>query len=182
MTGTELEVTRTELEVTRTELESTAEQLSHTNAQLEVANIRLDEVESELADLQVAYEGLMTGHGYTINDPTYKEMLRFLRRDDTDKQEYREGEYECRHFALDMCNNAEEEGIRCAYVLVEYPGDVGHAIVAFNTIDEGLIYIEPQFDELLEGVEIGERFHDCLGSGFEKPDYDDTIESILVVW
>ena len=59
----------------------------------------LDEKEAELADLQTSYDGLMAGHGYTIKDPTYKEMMSFISDDDTDKAEYIVDEYECTDFA-----------------------------------------------------------------------------------
>ena len=127
----------------------------------------------------------MSGHGYTIKDPTYNEMMLFLKTDDTDKAEYIKDEYVCTGFATDLCNNAEEKGIRCAYVSIKFPEGTGHTIVAFNTIDKGLIYIEPQHDDLVR-VEIGKPFHECVvpkpGYLYEKPDYDDTIEEVLIAW
>lgn len=184
-TETELESTKVELESTNTELTSTSSSLSATEAELEITRDELAEKETELTDLQVSYEGLLAGHGYTTKDPTYYEMIRFLRVDDTDKAEYIEGEYQCTHFATELCNRAEEKGIRCAYVSLSYPGGTGHAIVAFNTIDKGLTYIEPQFDDLVR-VEIGKYFHKCIvpksGYYYEKPDFDDTIEEVLIAW
>jgi len=182
---TKLGSTKVELESTRTELASTLDNLNTTQAELESKREELTERETELADLQISYEGLMTGHGYTIKDPTYNEMMRFLRADDTDKTKYIEDKYECVEFSTDLCNGAEEEGIRCAYVNIRFPDGRGHAIVAFNTIDKGLTYVEPQFDDLVS-VEIGKYFHKCIvpkaGYYYEKPDYDDTIEKVLVVW
>jgi len=176
-----LRVAKTELEAAETELGATKTELEAARTELEVTEIALDEKESELADLQISYEGLMTGHGYTIKDPTYREMQAFLRRDKTDELEYLEDDYVCSDFAADVCNNAEEEGIRCAYVLLDYP-EVGHAIIAFNTIDRGLVYVEPQGDDILDEVEIGKEYHEYLGDRYEQPDYDDTIEAIRVVW
>jgi len=124
------------------------------------------------------------GHGYTIQDPTYKQVTKFLKEDRIDKKNYKEGIYVCSHFARDVCNNAEAEGLRCAYVgLVFQEG--GHAIIAFNTIDEGLVYFEPQSDEIVTPV-IGKQYYKCIetkpGYRYEKPDYDDTIMDILVIW
>ncbi len=114
------------------------------------------------------------GHGYTIKDPTYLEMCSFIQRDQTDKNEYIEGVYICENFAADVCNHAEEENIRCAFVIIHFP-EGGHAIVAFNTADRGLIFIEPQEDEEME-VEIGKPYWP------RRPSYDDTVVSILIVW
>lgn len=124
------------------------------------------------------------GHGYTIKDPTYKQAIKFLREDKTDKNRFVEDIYVCSHFARDVCNNAEDKGIRCAYVGLIYP-EGGHAIIAFNTIDEGLAYFDPQSDERATPI-TGKRYYKCVepkpGYRYEKPPYDDTIMDILVIW
>jgi len=124
------------------------------------------------------------GHGYTIQDPTYKQVTKFLKKDKTDQNEFVEDIYVCSHFARDVCNDAESEGLRCAYVGLIYP-EGGHAIIAFNTIDEGLVCFEPQSDEMVTPV-IGKRYYQCIepkpGYRYEKPSYDDTIMDILVIW
>jgi len=124
------------------------------------------------------------GHGYTLRDPTYKEVVTFLRTDKTNLNKYVEDTYVCSHFARDVCNNAESEGLRCAYISLIYP-DGGHTIIAFNTIDEGLVYFESQTDERAEPV-VGKRYYKCVepkpGYYYEKPSFDDTIIDILVIW
>ena len=94
-----------------------------------------------------------------------------------------EDSYSCSHFARDVCNNAELAGLRCAFVSLRYP-ERGHAIVAFNTIDEGLVYFDPQHDELVRPV-IGKLYYQCIesrqGYYYLKPPYDDTIVDILVI-
>jgi len=127
------------------------------------------------------------GHGYTSRDPTYKEAVAFLREDKTDKNEYIEdtyGSYVCSHFARDVCNNAEEAGLRCAFVELRYP-DIGHSIIAFDTIDEGLVYFDAITDDRAKPV-VGKRYYLCVepkpGYYYEEPPYDDTIMDILVTW
>lgn len=117
-------------------------------------------------------------HGYNIMDPTYLEMRYFISRDKTDKNEYIVGKYMCCHFAADVCKNAEDENIRCAYVTIDFV-EVMHAIVAFNTVDRGLIFIEPQTDEEMK-IEIGEPY--WPRDRYLPPDYDDTVEYVLVIW
>ncbi len=184
-TSIKLGTTETELQSTKDELYSVETELASTLDSLDTIQAELDITRDALTDLEISYEGLMTGHGYTIKDPTYREMMSFLRADDTDKADYVKGEYECTEFATDLCNSVEEEGIRCAYVTLKFPGGNGHAIVAFNTVDKGLIYIEPQYDDLVR-VEIGKYFYKCVvpktGYFYEKPDYDDTIEEVLIAW
>ena len=124
------------------------------------------------------------GHGYTLRDPTYKEVVTFLRTDKTDKNKYDEDSYVCSHFARDVDNNAEKEGLRCAFVELRYP-DGGHSIIAFEAVDKGLIYFDPQTDERVSPV-VGRRYYKCIepkpGFYYEKPSYDDTIEGILIIW
>ena len=174
-----LEFTQSELTSTQAELASTSKTLSLSQTTLASTQDDLASLNTEHADLQTGYAGLMTGHGYTITDPTYRQMKSFLSRDRTDSRKYVAGEYECRHFAGDVCNNAEAEGIRCAYVSISFPSS-GHAIVAFNTIDRGLIYIESQTDDEMR-ISEGKHYWQC-GGNWARPDYDDTITDILIVW
>lgn len=127
------------------------------------------------------------GNGYTLRDPTYQEVLQFLNDDRTDENEYIEGSYGayvCSHFARDLCNNAEKQGIRSAFVELRYDGS-GHTIVAFNTIDEGLVFFEPQSDERANPA-VGLRYYQTVvpdpGHYYVKPEFDDTIMDILVIW
>ena len=127
------------------------------------------------------------GHGYTLRDPTYKEAVAFLKRDKTSDNEYDDddyGVYVCSHFSRDVCNNAEAEGLRCAFVELRL-AESGHAIVGFDTVDEGLVYFEPITDEKVN-PEVGERYYKCVepreGYYYLPPEYDDTILDILVIW
>jgi hypothetical protein len=137
--------------------------------------------QGETAGYDLGYaEGLDagTGHGYCLKDPTYAEAVVFLRSDRTDRNQYQEDSYICSHFSRDVCNNAEAAGWRCAYVELRY-SDSGHSIVAFDTIDQGLVYFEPQFDDEVR-VEIGKRYSSL--NGYIVPYWDDVIQDILVIW
>jgi DNA-directed RNA polymerase subunit RPC12/RpoP len=105
-------------------------------------------------------------------NPTYSQLCKFLKEDKTDEYPYQYiislgGSYYgsaesnvdldrvknivdgieqinpprvCSDFAEMLHNNAEMSGFRCAYISLEI-GD-GHALVAFNTTDRGMIYID----------------------------------------
>lgn len=117
--------------------------------------------------------------GYSIHDPTYAEMEDFLRRDNTDKNRYNKDNYVCHDFAIDVIKNAEGENIRCAFVYILFSSS-DHAIVAFNTIDRGLVYIEPQNDARARVV-VGETYL-AWGAGFETVCSGDAVVSITVAW
>ncbi len=124
------------------------------------------------------------GHGYSLRDLSYRQALDFLKRDKTDSREYVEDTYVCSHFARDVCNNAEVQGFRCAFVELRYP-EGGHAIIALETIDGGLVYFDPQTDERVNPV-LGKPYYKCVvpkpGCYYEKPSFEDTIQDILVIW
>jgi hypothetical protein len=90
------------------------------------------------------------GDGHTIKlkqnsnakDPTYQEVLNFLRADQTDKHDYDLDRFVCADFAEQVQNNAEVAGYNCAYVTVSFTDNLDHACNAFNTADRGLIFID----------------------------------------
>ena len=101
------------------------------------------------------------GHGYNIRDPSKTEMLNFIASDQTDKREHND-DFVCLDFAATVKNSAFNSGFRCYVVLVSYESsNVGHAVVAFDTTDNGRIFIEPQNDKIMN-VEIGKTYWDKI--------------------
>jgi len=120
-----------------------------------------------------------TSSEYALSNPTYQEMKTFLAQDTTDSKTYTEDEYVCVDFAAALNNNAETEGIRCALVDIFHPEGYGHTIVAFETADRGLIFIEPQFDREVKLV-IGKSYSQT--NNFTPAPRDDTINRFVVIW
>jgi len=86
-------------------------------------------------------------------NPTYAELVAFIKEDSTNELTYIvvEGNgtagpirtYICSDFAETVHNNAEEAGIRAAWVSIYFDGvDEGHALNAFETTDRGLVYVD----------------------------------------
>ena len=119
------------------------------------------------------------GSGYNLRDPTYHEVKQFLAQDRTDANQYVEGEYVCSDFAADVNSNAEAQGLRCALVEIKYPEGSGHAVVAFQTLDKGLVFVEPQYDEEVT-IELGRSYAEL--NDYKKPSFDDTVMRYLVIW
>ncbi|GAI68282.1 unnamed protein product [marine sediment metagenome] len=104
----------------------------------------------------------------TLKNPTFQELRDFILKDPTNRNEFVLNQYECRHFATDVNNNAEASDLRCAFVLLGY--DRGqHAVVAFDTTDRGLVYIEPQTDASI---------HPEVGGSYQGKE----IKEILIAW
>jgi hypothetical protein len=78
-----------------------------------------------------------------LRNPTYDEMLWFLHSDNTDKRIYDYNGMVCSHFADLLQSNATKAQIRCGRVSVRFDGQYyGHACNVFDTVDEGLVFID----------------------------------------
>lgn len=92
---------------------------------------------------------LIGGDGHRIElfnnpeakNPTWSELVAFLRQDTTDEHYYEPLSFVCADFAEMLHNNAEVVGVRAAYVHVGL-GTARHACNAFDTVDRGLLYID----------------------------------------
>jgi len=127
---------------------------------------------------------LRSGDVFSLHRPTYLEVLEFMEEDKTDENEYVYTFYECDEFSEDVNTNAEAQGIRTAVVLIEMGiGSLerrGHVIVGFNTVDSGMVYFEPQDDEQVFDIEVGNDACDDCALCFSIPDH--TIISINIYW
>jgi len=110
------------------------------------------------------------GTGYLVRNPTYDEVQEFLADEETTS-------------AWEINNNAEARGTRAAHVTYEtvYIAAKGksYELVAFVTIDKGLIFVEPSSHKEVK-LKIGKRYSEL--NGYSLPDYDDTITKIRVIW
>jgi len=86
----------------------------------------------------------------SIKNPTYNELSQFVLEDTTDSNQYQYYTYVCEDFSRDVIHNAKEKGIRAGMVYLYDPTETygDHAIVAIETSDEGLYFLEPQLDVL----------------------------------
>ena len=162
------------------EIDNLEETLSRIDSQLEQTNLSLQENISEL-------EKLRSGNKYELHDPTYNEVANFIASDTTDEIPYDGETFDCEQFSQLVNNNSENQGIRCAYVILYFNDtNTGHAIVGFNTTDRGMVYIEPQSDEWVENLEVGNDYWtDCIvpnGDYYYEDAPNDTIKEILVFW
>ena len=93
----------------------------------------------------------------TLPNPTYAEFRSFYENDSTHNHPYVNDTYVCINFAHDFRMNATKHRIRCAYVWVNY-NTTGHALNAVNTIDKGIVYIEPQTNKELGAPVVGSSY------------------------
>lgn len=79
----------------------------------------------------------------SARDPSYEELLDFLKNDDTVKNKYVSPNFTCADFAQELQNHAESKGIRCGFAGISFlNSNYGHAMDVFDTTDKGLIYVD----------------------------------------
>lgn len=115
-----------------------------------------------------------------LHNPTYSELQEFLSRDETDSNVFVTGEYVCFDFAAELNNKAEASGIRSAYVRIRSK-EWAHAVAAFETVDMGLVFIEPQSDRDVEVV-IGRPYPWWQVGATSPMRYNDAIGEIQIIW
>jgi hypothetical protein len=183
----DLTATQTDLAKTQDELQDTSDELVQTQADYTKTSEALDSekqltasLQSILDNLQANYYLLTTSYGYVLKDPTYQQVKAFIAADTTDTNTYVDDTYVCEDFSYDVKVHAMQQKYRCAFVSIRYP-DSAHAIVAFNTTDRGLIYIEPQSDEEVN-LQAGRHYYQCFTPLHPAPYYNDTIERFNLIW
>jgi len=149
--------------------------------EIELNSNKLNDSTSTLELINLKIQQLRNKSKYELHDPAYEEVTSFLINDTTNNNSYHDTNYNCAHYSRDVNNNAEELGIRCAYVVLEINTGIPHALIAFNTTDDGLVFFEPQTDEIVL-LEVGKDYWiDCVVS---EEDYEsgNIIEKITVYW
>lgn len=98
---------------------------------------------------------------------TWMELASFLTSDPTNlsaNNKFNTDYYTCLDFSIDLVENANKENIKAWIVGVNfYNESEGHAFVAFETTDLGVVYIEPQTDHRYEVLQQGEPLCDAWG-------------------
>jgi hypothetical protein len=204
-TKTDLANTRTYVGVLQEELAEKEKSLEWESAELAFTRDTIIELNDRLANLEVEYDEIKVKYDavlveyeqakepyeYTMRDPSYKEMTDFLAADKTNEKPYvfvnnkfSSDSYVCGDYSAELVVNAAGQGIRCAFVYISFGSDMpGHACVAFNTTDKGLVFIEPQADSVAE-LEEGKKYWQSVAGweSVEGIDYDDTVEEFFVLW
>jgi len=96
--------------------------------------------------------------------PSYKIVKQFMMKDDTDKLEYKDDEFVCAEFARRFIANFRKYGYYACTTTITFEDDTAHAIVAINTSDKGIIFVEPQSDKIItqEELQVGVNYCDLV--------------------
>jgi len=161
------------------------DELSNLDLQISIINSEIKDAQQNIEDAITEIEYMKNGNRYELHDPAYSEVGRFIYQDKTNDKQYDEDTFNCAHYSMEVNNNSEGQGIRCAYVIVELSRVPGHACIAFNTTDHGLIYYEPQYDSRVFLEVEKDYWADCMiapGGYYYEPDPDCIIEDFTLYW
>jgi hypothetical protein len=90
-------------------------------------------------------------------NPPYSELVQFIVEDRTDAMAYINNSFVCTDFANMFVANFRKKGYySCFTELVFEEG--AHAIVAVNTTDRGLVYVEGQTDQIIYNINVGDNY------------------------
>lgn len=68
---------------------------------------------------------------------------------------------------------------------IYFPDGRGHAIVAFDTTDKGIVFFEPQTDDEVD-LQVGARYHQSVlpqpGHTYLSPPYEDSVVRYAIIW
>ena len=110
------------------------------------------------------------GHRITLHNnesainPTYRQMVNFIKSDKTDEVQYNYSSFISTDFAERVHNNAEAAGYRCSWVRISFVnGGDAYACNAFDTVDRGLVFIDctdygyPDNDKIVD-LKVGKKY------------------------
>lgn len=85
-------------------------------------------------------------------NPTYDQVISFLKSDTTDQTPYDLDKFACADYAEQVQHNAENAGYKCGWVAIEFENkDKGHACNVFNTTDRGRVFVDcTTFDSVVD--------------------------------
>jgi len=114
-------------------------------------------------------------------DPTKAEVERFILWDETDEIEYDLSSWTCGNYMQTVHTNAERVGMRC-YMVVVSPVDQNqkpHGLVAFNTTDAGMVYVDCVGGDYWVECSVGRRYSVESIALTLKVSFDDDEEYIV---
>lgn len=114
---------------------------------------------AQFTSLQKRHEQLRRWKIEKIN-PTYSEFVAWLAIDATDQQEYVENVFDCDDFSKMLIEHGEQENGWDMALVIADGEDWGHAMCAIILLDRGLMWIEPQADEVFEPKQVGDQLYD----------------------
>jgi hypothetical protein len=132
------------------------EELNKEYAKREALEKRIESLEENVNILEdkVKQKGLV--------NPSYSELIHFIAEDTTNTKTYVKGKFVCTDFSNTFIANFRNKGYYSCLAELDFE-DKAHAIVAVNTTDRGLVYVEPQTDQIIYKIDLGDNYCSLVG-------------------
>ncbi|UCB59246.1 MAG: hypothetical protein JSV67_02845, partial [Thermoplasmatales archaeon] len=104
-------------------------EISTTENNIIIAENRLREINQNIEVNDSLLMELKLSDNYNLHNPTYNEADNFMKNDNSNK-------------ISDVINNAKSQGLRCAYVTVNFDDGYYLGLIGLETRDEGMVYFE----------------------------------------
>ena len=143
------------------------EKIKKTEKENELLNNQVSSIRSQLVELQSETSRLQDRMSKEhIVQPSYSDVLAFVEEDDTDKQRYISDNYTfiCTDFTDRFISNFLKKGFFSCEAIIYLPENSSHSLVAINTTDKGLIFIEPQKDKVITSMRVGDNYCSYINS------------------
>ena len=88
---------------------------------------------------------------------TFEDVSDFIVDDITSEYQYGEG-MNCVDYALMMARNAQWRGLSAEVVKIDYEDGTAHAMIMFATEDQGIVFVEPQNDKVIDVLWPGQKY------------------------
>ena len=127
---------------------------------------------------------------FTPRNPSYAELIAFLKVDDTNEMIYKDPEFVCWDFQATLRGRARDSGFKSGWVRIAFTIADNHSINVFQTPDRGVTYIDVTGDERGTGwdkiaiLEVGKTISWATldsSASVSAPDWG-TITNIWVNW
>jgi hypothetical protein len=120
---------------------------------------RVKIAENKISYLLERYEELRRQKG--LINPSYAELVEFVAEDLTDTLVYTDY-FTCVDFANTFVKNFRNRGYYSCVAYVEFEKSA-HDLVAVNTTDRGILYVEPQNDAIIYSLKVGDNYCSKVG-------------------
>jgi len=107
---------------------------------------------------------------------TYQKIVEWLAKDKTNSTPYNDDSFTCVDYSGQVKANAEADNVRCGFMYIWRDDGTAHVIVVFDSVDRGLVYVEPQFDWVIPEPKAGLVFG-ALVKSVEK-NYNSTYDYV----
>jgi len=131
----------------------------------------ISKLASSIEELKSSVEVLRRQKG--LVNPSYYELVKFVAEDLTDSLLYTET-FTCVDFSNTFIKNFREKGYYSCVAYVEFE-EGAHDLVAVNTTDLGLVYVEPQSDAIILSLKVGDNY--CAKVGWNCDYYIKKLSS-----